>query len=849
MQKSSRLIHVPELIAPAGDWECARAAMENGADAVYFGLDQFNARMRAANFSLQDLPGLMEFLHLRGAKGYVTFNTLIFSDEIRDAAAFLKSIISAGCDAIIVQDIGIARLIRRLSPDVPMHASTQMTVSSAAGIAHAREIGCNRVILARECSIRDIERIRRDFDTDSGLGSPLPLEVFIHGALCVAYSGQCLTSEALGGRSANRGVCAQACRMAYDLIVDGNAAPLGDRRYLLSPRDLAGLIRIPELLRAGVFSFKIEGRLKSPEYVANITGIYRQAIDRIMAAMQLEDREPAEVDGARNLASELAAKSRYEMEMAFSRGLHTGWIDGMNHQELVHGRFSKKRGVFLGAVIRTSPTALWARLQGSLKPGDGIVFDEGKSEEQEQGGRVYQVEAAGNETRLEFGSGDVDLRRIQAGTKIWKTSDPELDRKLRHSFQTDQPRFRRPVHMIVRGQAGSPMNLEVDDLNACQVSVQSRIPLSHAQKQPLDEARLCAQFGRLGGTPFRLEKLENRLQADCILPISELNRMRREAVAQLCARRVLPRRWHLLPASEPILTSSAKSTNPPKSEISVLVRNFEQLEAVLALGVKTVVCDFEDPRKYREAVARFRNMHPTKSASIWVAPPRIFKPGEDWILAQVQACEADGYWVRNFDHLNRFRNCRMAGDYSLNVANALSAEHFITNCGLEWITPSYDLNVNQLLSLVRSSPADWFEITIHQHMPMFHMDHCVFCAFLSKGTNAANCGRPCERHQVRLRDRMGAEHGLKADAGCRNTIFNALAQTGAESMHILQEAGIRRFRLEFLDESALEVKQTVIQYQRLLRGEISGSELWRRFKLINQIGVTRGSMENLRTDS
>ncbi len=248
-------------------------------DAIYFGLDKFNARMRAHNFTEADLPKLMEFLHRRGVKGYVTFNTLIFQNELADAENYLRAIIAVGVDAAIVQDIGICRLIRQLSPDFPIHSSTQMTITSAAGVEFARELGCNLAVLARECSIAEIEKIRV---ADSSLvtnHSPLPLEVFVHGALCVAYSGQCLTSESLGGRSANRGECAQACRMPYDLISDGQQVPLGDKRYLLSPQDLAGLDVLPELVRVGVTSLKIEGRLKAPEYVASITKVYRKALD------------------------------------------------------------------------------------------------------------------------------------------------------------------------------------------------------------------------------------------------------------------------------------------------------------------------------------------------------------------------------------------------------------------------------------------------------------------------------------------------------------------------------------------------------------------------------------------
>src|SRR5262245_30908556 len=234
----SVVCRLPELLAPAGDWECAKAAVENGADAIYFGLERFNARMRAHNFTEVDLPKLMKFLHQRGVRGYVTFNTLVFQNEMAEAEQYLRSIIAAGVDAAIVQDIGICRLIRQLSPDFPIHASTQMTVTSLDGVRFVGDLGCSLVVLARENSIKEINAMQL---AQQAQAEAMPLEVFVHGALCVAYSGQCLTSEALGGRSANRGECAQACRMPYELLCDGQSVPLQDRKYLLSPQDLAGL--------------------------------------------------------------------------------------------------------------------------------------------------------------------------------------------------------------------------------------------------------------------------------------------------------------------------------------------------------------------------------------------------------------------------------------------------------------------------------------------------------------------------------------------------------------------------------------------------------------------------------
>ena len=917
----------PEILAPAGDWDCVRAAVENGADAVYFGLDRFNARMRAHNFTAADLPELMRFLHRRGVRGYVTFNTLVFSNELADAADYIRTLITAGVDAAIVQDVGICRMIRALSPDFPIHISTQMTVTSAAGVQFAHELGAQLVVLARENSIKEIAKIR---ETLGDSPAQLPLEVFVHGALCVAYSGQCLTSESLGGRSANRGECAQACRLPYDLVADGQPVDLGGRRYLLSPQDLAGIAVLPDLMRLGIASLKIEGRLKSAEYVANLTRVYRQALDCVTEELGHDtvgfpggpalappsgatpprdeptprapplaaplraapappsprscqpivdmSREPAGVGRAgapvatgtlrpaelpaggaaaqeRALVAELWHTHRYALEMAFSRGLCPGWFHGLNNQELVHARYGTKRGMFLGKVTRIDRETVAVRLASSVKPGDGIVFDFGSPEDGEEGGRVYSVNPCGADTLLTFGHGDLNFSRIHVGDRVWKTNDPALDRALRASFAGEKPRVLRPISAEVHGRAGTVLTLLLRDELGRIARAESTIPLSAAENQPLTPERLREQFGRLGGTPFRLEQLDTQLAPGLILPLSELNRLRRDAVARLDELRAAPLRWQLVPdgarAAWPQRDEAAiAATSSAAPELIAVIRHLRQLDAVLPLAdIRTVYCEFENPKHYREAVTKFHAHRESlgeagAGRTIWVAPPRIFKPGDEWILKQVRSCEADGYLVRNFDLLRFFADCRRRGDFSLNVANEWSADYFRRQFGLERVTASYDLNIQQLESLLTADDPAALEITIHQHMPMFHMEHCVFCAFLTQGTDYTNCGRPCDSVNLRLRDHLGAEHPVKADAGCRNTVFNARAQTGAEFVGRMIELGARHFRVEFLDEDSDEITRVLGRYRQLITGAISGAELWREFKLINQLGVTRGQMDS-----
>lgn len=839
---------LPELLAPAGNWDCARAAVENGADAVYFALERFNARLRADNFTAADLPKLMAYLHGRGVRGYACLNTIIFENELADAESDLRAMIAAGVDAVLVQDVGVARLVRRLSPDFPIHASTQMTITSAAGVEFARDLGCSLVVLARELSLKDIERIQREI---RGLADrPPALEVFVHGALCVAYSGQCLTSEALGGRSANRGECAQACRLPYTLVCDGHPVPLGDRRYLLSPQDLAGLELLPELVRLGVASLKIEGRLKSPEYVAIITRLYRRALDRLTFGLRRRACAGSTTPAAQPDHASLSGRDRYEMEMAFSRGLGAGWLLGTNHQELVAGRFGKKRGVFLGQVRQVRRGGVVVQLTGPLQPGDGVVFDSGQPESAEQGGRIYEIRPVGRDggrsglVELRFGARDVDLKRVRAGDRLWKTSDPELERRVRQTFTGQTPQFRRPLMMTVKGRLGQPLELLVRDELGHEVRLASGTPLAAAQRQPLTPERLREHLGRLGDTPFRLAHLQNELPDGLLLPLSELNRLRREAVTALERLRSQPRRWTLHASSADPKPAAAPRTDAPSApaRLIVLVRSLAQLDAALKAGARTVYCDFEDLRHGRDAVALFRAAfnggRATESPaepppSIWLAPPRICRPGETGMLRQVRAANPDGYLVRNYDHLHFFAEARRIGDYTLNIANSLAADHFKNRLGVERLTASYDLTLNQLEALVRAAPADWFEVTLHQHMPLFHMEHCVFCAFLSRGTGPANCGRPCERHTVWLRDRVGEEHRVLADAGCRNTVFQARVRTEAAGFERLRGLGLRHFRVEFLDETPGEVAATIGLYDALLGGRVSGPEVCRRLNVVS----------------
>lgn len=872
----------PELLAPAGSPECIRAAVENGADAVYFGLDcGFNARARAANFPVDQLASTMAELHRRGVKGYVTLNTLIFSNELAELESLVRMVAAAGVDAVLVQDLGAARLIRAICPDLPMHASTQMTLTSAECIEVARQLGIVRVVLPRELSIDEMRAIHA--------ATSIELEAFVHGALCVAYSGQCLTSESLGGRSANRGQCAQACRLPYDLISDGQDVDLGEQKYLLSPQDLSAIEYSPELIDAGIRSFKIEGRLKTPEYVANITRHYRQAIDTAMTGRSVV----------------LTSTEKREMELSFSRGFSPGWLEGCEHKRLVPALSSAKRGVYLGEVVQVGRGQVRVNLASPIAKGDGIVFEGDRSTDREQGGRVYGVRRKGQtiagqvsmgEVDLEFGRDAIDFTQITPGQGIWKTDDPQLNIRLRKTFTGADPLRRQPVDFHVRAVVGEPLRVTAHVVRAFQsvpseddspqthggteqlagratsdkrrepderspsgsglsslvsplssVTVTSDAPLETARKHPLSIDTLREQLSRLGSSPYELGELRAEIVGDPMVPLSVLSKLRQSLIEGLQQRAQTPPERRI--SSEPVLPVLRQMLPPYESastqapQLSILCRSLRQLEATLAAGERELLADFNDIREYAEAVSLARHAH----ARLLIAPPRIQKPGEIGIFRVMAKHQPDGFLVRNLAGMAFCSEAEIpfVADYSLNVTNELTAQ-FLMEQGASWLTASYDLNRDQLLQLVAAVPPQWLEVVIHQHMPMFHMEHCVFCAVLSPGTNKTNCGRPCDHHEVQLRDRVGMEHPLKADVGCRNTLFNAVPQSSAEVVPDLIHSGIRQLRIELLNEGAGELRQVITTYRDLIAGRTTGDQVWTALKAMNRVGVTRGTLEERR---
>ncbi len=824
----------PEIMSPAGYWPQLHAAIEAGADAVYFGLTHFTARAKVG-FTLTELPDVMRTLHQRGVKGYVTFNTLVFDHELKEATRALADIAAAGADSIIVQDVAVAQLARQIAPELEIHGSTQMSITSAEGIALAQQFGVSRVVMARELSLDEIRAIRAQTDCE--------LELFAHGALCVSYSGQCFSSEAWGGRSANRGQCAQACRLPYQMIVDDELKPLADARYLLSPGDLYALHQMPEIVQLGISALKIEGRYKDADYVALTTKSYRQAVDEAW------EKRPLSITPAEEL----------QLAQVYSRGLGPHFITGTNHQAVVKGRSPNHRGLLMGRVIHVQPDLVHIQpnpdvASAPLKAGDGVVFDAAdwrSPTEKEEGGRIYHViPLRKGQVALEFGNGEINFKRIRPGDWLWRTHDPDLDKVAKPYTQANSPVYKRPLSIQATAYEGAPLKLvwTLDQQPHIQVTVISPEPLPEARNQALSPEFAREQLGRLGTTPYRLAQIDLDVKGRPFAPSSLLNKLRRQAIEQLQAQQGAAPAISLKNPGDVLETALANIAQEQAStfeqatnsiNIHLLVRTPEQLSAALELQPASITLDYLDLYGLRPAVEQIQSAGLTAR----VASPRILKPKEQRIINFLLRLDCQ-ILVRSaglLQALQAFDTQPLIGDFSLNAANALSADTFF-KLGLHRLTPTHDLNAAQITTLVQTVNAAQIEVVGYHHLPVFHTEHCVFCRFLSAGTSYKDCGKPCEQHKVALRDVRGRAHPVMADVGCRNTVFGAEAQEASLYLSDWRAAGIVHYRLEFVHETAVQVAEVMDAFQQALFGKLDMGKLNGRLRQIAPQGITEGSL-------
>ena len=805
-----------ELLLPVGNMAMCLAAIHYGADAVYFGVPFFNARGRTTDFNLDELKEMIDLCHLYGVRTNLAFNVVIFQNELPKVIDLLKNILPLGPDALIVQDLGLASLIRTMAPHQRIHGSTQMTVTNADAIKLLADLKIDRFVLGRENSISEIKEIRSQTDKE--------LEVFVHGALCVAYSGQCFTSESIGGRSANRGQCAQSCRLEYELYVDDLKKEMGEKKYLVSPKDLMGIAQIEDLKQAGVNSFKVEGRLKTPEYVASAAKNYREVLDG--AELNLNQRT-------------------LELSSTYSRGFFSGWLNGVDHQNLVDGTFSAHRGLEIGRVIDLKKNSVSISSTENLKAGMGLLFVGAN----EFGSKIFTVEKQGQSYNVELLGKNLNIKK---GMKVFLNSYEGLDRELQRGWQSREFQKKIPLTIMAHGLLGEPLLVKAIDPEGREVYAQTLSNLSVAQNRQLSETELGEELGSLGASAYKMHKFECYLDENLFMNHKEIKELRKEIVEKLNKSRTSVQQSEFISLQVPSKREPSQTT----TKLNVLLRTKEQVDGFLNdwdegifesssdfLGI--VILDFEFGKDYSSSIEGLKE----RSILSAIATTRILKPREYHHLKTIIRCAPDFILVRNLGAIQFLQNeCSipLIGDFSLNITNSMSLDYLIGK-GLKSVCTSYDLNQTQLLDLIEHSDSSHVEVTLHQYMPEFHMEHCVFAAFLSNGHSFKDCGKPCEKHEVKLKDPYGNWHHLKADQECRNTFFKATPQSASFLIEELKSRGVKSLRFEALNEKSQDLNQKILIYLKLLKDEITSDEAVGLLKLKEAYGLSEGQIQ--KTDS
>jgi putative protease len=805
-------VHCPELLAPAGSYEAFKAAVENGADAIYLGGKNFSARANAANFDFDELRRAVKYAHERMVKVYVTVNILIADSEFRELIPYLYSLYEMGVDALILQDLGVAQLLKSVLPELELHASTQMTINNSWGVKHIEGMGFKRVVLARETSVEEIRAMAADTKAE--------LEVFIHGALCISYSGQCLMSSFIGGRSGNRGMCAQPCRLKYQLIDENKQnvlakINLGD--HLLSTRDLNLAEKLMILWEAGVSSFKIEGRMKRPEYVATVTRIYRKVLDRISEPLKTGDSNPEII----------TFEEKQDLTQIFNRDFTIGYLAGNQGKELMSYSRPNNRGIRLGRITKIDNKMLTLKLEASLRIGDGIEIWT------RQGREGFNIEAIYNDQgEIPEGRKGETVKipfvgQAGVGDRIFKTSDLNLLDKARLSFQEGKEQRKRALRMKLSGAEGKKVCLEVWDRQNS-VKILSTNLAQKALKKPLTQEYVRQQLSRLGTTPFFLNELELELEGEIMIPVSDLNEMRRKAVESLLegisAKALITRSQYNLRVEQWQDTLShtfAHFKSDSKPQLSVAVFDQESMHSALSAGAQKILFGSETWRSNKnkglDVTEAYETCRSKGAKGIWYLPRilnedqsrKLFRQLE--ILAESADCPT--VMIANLSQLEMLhkldKQWPFEVDYSLNVFNQASLAYFMSQ-GARQVTLSPELNHEQIRNL-----AGWagLEIMVFGDLEMMVSEHCTVGATLG-GKKGKSCSRPCAGKSFFLKDRLNYKFPIETDRQCRMHLFNVKRLNLYQELGLVKEMGIKTIRLQLTRYTPRQVKQIVTLFHQ-----------------------------------
>jgi len=791
------LIKNLELLAPVGSKEALKAAVMNGADAVYLGGKLFNARQYASNFDHEELLEAVSYAHLRHVSVFVTVNILLDDKEIPDALDYVKYLYEIGVDGIIVQDVGFASLARKIFPKLQIHASTQMTINNLEGAKHLEKLGFTRAVLAREVALDEIERISKN--------STIELEVFIHGALCFSYSGQCLMSSLIGGRSGNRGTCAQPCRMEYG-IVDKNGNLTGDldKGYYLSTRDLNTLDQVEGLIRAGVKSFKIEGRMKRPEYVATVVSAYRKAMD--------------------GGSSKPTTQDKIDVEQMFNRQFTKGLTFGDFGRNFVSIERPDNRGRVVGKVITSKKNSIQVQLFEDVNLGDGLEWD------------TFGSDRSGTKAQVSGKSGEkIWLERIKdtapEGSPLRKTSSAQLLHSAQDSYENNDKTY--PVDMKVRLHIGLKPELTME-FNKFIVKVSGDNLVENANKAPISKERIQEQLSKLGDTVFWLRDLQIELDENAFITVKDLNNLRRRATEVLTDNIVNSFRRTIDPdyKSQKVNALNLDRLEKGKIRLTVRVNNQKQFNQLNLDKVDRVYFAFED-----NLIENIKKLGDKGIEAYYWTDKILYEEGLNKLqrVAKNNMDFLDGISASNLGTIEFVRDSfhkSLHGDIGLNCFNSYTVD-YLRSIGINGITLSPELNLMQIDRITGRTGGE-IEAIVYGYLPSMISRNCPM-AYIKGCKDDRGC-KTCQYSDgFMLKDRMGKKFRMQRGDGF-TTIYNSVPVMILDRLDEVQKSGVTSFRLDFtFEENITEIQEMYYDYLNKIVDRNEAVRFMDEFKLKNEV--------------
>lgn len=758
-----------ELLAPVGSFDALKAAVQNGANAVYLGGKDFSARASANNFDREELIEAVKYAHIRDVRVFVTTNTLIKQDEIEDFVEYAKFLYDIDVDALIMQDIGVAMLIHELLPDFELHASTQMVAHSLEDVQYLESIGFKRVVLARELTVDEIKYICDNTNVD--------IEIFVHGALCVCYSGGCLMSSMIGNRSGNRGRCAQPCRQKYTMIDISTGEEIhsnGD--YLLSTRDLNTIEDVDKIIETGVLSLKIEGRMKKPEYVATVINSYRNAIDEYQATKKVN----------------ISTETMEDLYTIFNRKFTKGLILGEVGEDVMNSNVPNNQGLYVGKVVDYNKKAkrLKIKLEGTLKKGDGINLGGGTIGRIIKGKEIDQIGYKGETIELDF------IGEARKNQPVFKTSDTNLIDRAQKTYTQDKEFAKSLIDAEITIKLGEYPELKLIDKNNNSVSVKGDKLVEKALKVALGEEKIETQIKKLGNTPYELDDLKINLDQGVSMPISLINQMRREAIELLDEARI-PVKGRAYKDSKIKYSPKkyTKNTND-NSKIRVKINNIEALKSIINLDVDMIY--YEDVNTLEQAMA----IATANNKKLMYSAPRIVRNKEYKRLEKTDEYCKENVQISALGQVKYYKenneNVSFDVDYYLNPFNSETINHYKKE-GATTVCISQELNIHEIKETTKYTDME-IETVAYGYIPMMLSEYCPMGVVARSCKKDKRCAT-CKESKYILRDFKGEEYRISQDLFCRSTIYNSSANCLINNLDELSDAGVNVFRLDFTHES------------------------------------------------